>query len=40
MSERRYINPQTGEVVDDVEPRGFDEILPALASINQNLDAS
>lgn len=30
MSERRYINQRTGEVVDDVEPRPFDQILKEL----------
>lgn len=30
MSERRYINQRTGEVVDNVEPRPFTDILREL----------
>ncbi|MDQ7992971.1 MAG: hypothetical protein AAGC63_15515 [Propionicimonas sp.] len=30
MADRRYIDPKTGEVHDDVEPRPFDQILREL----------
>ena len=40
MTERRYINPKSGEVVDDPEIRPFDEVLRELSEGATNSELS
>ena len=40
MTDRRYVNPRTGEVVEDVDPRAFHEFLRELGEGTTNSELS
>lgn len=40
MTDRRYINPRTGEVTDDPEIRPFDQVLRDLGEGSTNRELS